>query len=160
MANSIALFEKYIPLLDEVYAAEAKTAILDGDDTLVRSGSNTHTIQIPKMSMDGLGDYSRTSGYALGSVSIEYEEVASNYDRGRKFSIDVMDDEETAGLAVQEDQDAEYGDEHCSECKFLRFGIHDAYYNRFSGTLEQRHCNGKSDLIRKVPVSCSVRREK
>ena len=99
MANSIALFEKYIPLLDEVYAAEAKTAILDGDDTLVRSGSNTHTIQIPKMSMDGLGDYSRTSGYALGSVSIEYEEVAFNYDRGRKFSIDVMDDEETAGLA-------------------------------------------------------------
>ena len=28
--------------------------------------------------------------------------------------------EETAGLAVQEDQDAEYGDEHCSESQFLR----------------------------------------
>ena len=99
MANSIALFEKYIALLDEVYAAEAKTAILDGDADLVRAGSNTHTIQIPKMSMDGLGDYDRNSGYALGSVTIEYEEVAFNYDRGRKFSVDVMDDEETSGLA-------------------------------------------------------------
>ena len=29
--------------------------------------------------------------------------------------------EETAGLAVQEDQDAEDGDEHCSESQFLRF---------------------------------------
>ena len=99
MANSIALFEKYIALLDEVYAAEAKTAVLDGDADLVRAGSNTHTIQIPKISMDGLADYSRSSGYSLGSVSIEYEEVAFNYDRGRKFSVDIMDDEETAGLA-------------------------------------------------------------
>ena len=96
---SIALFEKYVPLLDEVYAAEAKTAVLDGDTTLVRAGSNTHTIQVPKMSMDGLADYSRTSGYALGTASIEYEEVAFNYDRGRKFSVDIMDNEETAGLA-------------------------------------------------------------
>ena len=95
---SIALFQKYVPLLDEVYAAEAKTAVLDGDTTLVKAGSNTHTIQIPKMSMDGLADYSRTSGYAMGTASIEYEEVAFNYDRGRKFDVDVMDNEETAGL--------------------------------------------------------------
>lgn len=98
MPNSIALFEKYIPLLDEVYAAEAKTAVLDGDATLVKAGSNTHTIQIPKISMDGLGDYSRNGGYAQGYASIEYEEVAFNYDRGRKFDVDTMDNEETAGL--------------------------------------------------------------
>lgn len=96
---SIALFEKYVTLLDEVYAAEAKTAVLDGDMTLVRAGSNAHTIQVPKMDMDGLADYSRTSGYAAGTASIEYEEVAFNYDRGRKFNVDIMDNEETAGLA-------------------------------------------------------------
>ena len=98
MPNSIALFEKYIPLLDEVYAAEAKTVVLDGDTTLVKAGSNTHTIQIPKISMDGLGDYSRNGGYAQGYASIEYEEVSFNYDRGRKFDVDTMDNEETAGL--------------------------------------------------------------
>lgn len=99
MGNSIALFEKYIAKLDEVYAMEAKTAVLDGNADLIRAGSNAHTIQIPKMSMDGLADYSRNSGYVLGDVTLEYEEVAFNYDRGRKFSVDVMDDEETAGVA-------------------------------------------------------------
>ena len=99
MSNSIALFEKYIAKLDEVYAMEAKTAVLDGNPELVRAGSNTHTIQIPKMTMDGLADYSRNSGYVLGDVTLEYEEVEFNYDRGRKFSVDVMDDEETAGVA-------------------------------------------------------------
>ena len=99
MGNSIALFEKYIAKLDEVYAMEAKTAVLDGSADLVRAGSNAHTIQIPKMSMDGLADYNRNSGYVLGDVTLEYEEVEFNYDRGRKFSIDVMDDEETAGVA-------------------------------------------------------------
>ena len=93
MGNSIALFEKYINKLDEVYAMEAKTAVLDGNNELVRAGSNTHTIQVPKMTMDGLADYSRTSGYVLGDVSIEYEDVAFNYDRGRKFSVDIMDDD-------------------------------------------------------------------
>lgn len=99
MAQSIALFEKYIAKLDEVYAMEAKTAVLDGDNELVRAGSNAHTIQVPKMSMDGLADYNRSTGYVLGDVTLEYEEVEFNYDRGRKFSIDVMDDEETAGVA-------------------------------------------------------------
>ena len=99
MANSIALFQKYIDKLDEVYAAEAKTAVLDGDAALTRAGSNAHTIQIPKMTMDGLANYSRNSGYVLGDVTLEYEEDEFNYDRGRKFSVDVMDDEETAGVA-------------------------------------------------------------
>lgn len=98
-ANNIALFEKYVPLLDEVYAQSSKTAVLDGDAALVRAGANTHALQVPKMSMDGLGDYSRSSGYAPGTVSIAYEEVAFNYDRGRRFTVDVMDDEETAGIA-------------------------------------------------------------
>ena len=49
--------------------------------------------------MDGLGDYSRNSGYVNGSVTLTNETVAFNYDRGRAFSIDAMDNEETAGVA-------------------------------------------------------------
>jgi hypothetical protein len=49
--------------------------------------------------MDGLGDYSRNGGYASGNVTMTNETVAFNYDRGRKFSVDAMDNEETAGLA-------------------------------------------------------------
>lgn len=99
MANNIQLFKKYIALLDEVYKLSSKTSILDGDASLVQAGKNTNEIIIPKMSLDGLADYSRNSGYVKGDVTLTYETVKFNYDRGRKFVVDAMDDEETAGIA-------------------------------------------------------------
>lgn len=99
MGNSITLFKKYIDKLDDVYKQSAKTAVLDGDSTLVQMGANTNEIVVPKISMDGLGDYSRNSGYVDGDVTLTNETVKFNYDRGRAFSIDNMDNEETAGVA-------------------------------------------------------------
>jgi hypothetical protein len=99
MANNIALFQKYIDLLDEVYKASAKSAVLDGDSALVRAGTNANEIVVPKLSMDGLADYSRNDGYVKGDVNLTYETVKFNYDRGRKFMVDAMDNEETAGIA-------------------------------------------------------------
>lgn len=99
MANSITLFKKYIDLLDEVYKLSSLTSGLDGDSTLVQAGANANEIIIPKISMDGLADYSRNGGYVSGDVTLTNETVKFNYDRGRKFTIDVMDNEETAGLA-------------------------------------------------------------
>ena len=99
MANNIQLFQKYIALLDEVYKQASKSSILDGDASLVQAGKNTNEIIIPKMSLDGLADYSRNSGYVKGDVTLTYETVKFNYDRGRKFVVDAMDDEETAGIA-------------------------------------------------------------
>ena len=99
MNNSIQLFKKYIAKLDEVYKNASKTAVLDGDAELVRAGANTNEIVVPKLSMDGLADYSRNSGYVSGDVTLTYETVQFNYDRGRKFGVDAMDNEETAGIA-------------------------------------------------------------
>jgi hypothetical protein len=99
MANNIALFQKYIDLIDEVYKASAKSAVLDGDSALVRAGTNANEIVVPKLSMDGLADYSRNDGYVKGDVNLTYETVKFNYDRGRKFMVDAMDNEETAGIA-------------------------------------------------------------
>lgn len=99
MTNAITKFKKYIDLLDEVYANASKTSVLDGDTTLVRQGANANEIIIPKISMDGLGDYSRNSGYVNGDVTLTNETVQFNYDRGRAFTVDAMDNEETAGVA-------------------------------------------------------------
>ena len=49
--------------------------------------------------MDGLADYSRNSGYTKGDVNLTWETVKFNYDRGRKFEVDTMDNEETAEIA-------------------------------------------------------------
>lgn len=99
MANSITLFKKFIDKLDDVYKQSAKTSILDGDSSLVQMGANANEIIIPKISMDGLADYSRNGGYVDGDVTLTNETVQFNYDRGRAFSVDAMDNEETAGVA-------------------------------------------------------------
>ena len=99
MANAITFFKKYISLLDEVYKNAATTSVLDSDAALAQQGANANEIVIPKLSMDGLADYSRNGGYVGGSVTLTNETVTFNYDRGRKFSVDAMDNEETAGLA-------------------------------------------------------------
>lgn len=97
--QSIALFKNYIALLDEVYKTSSKTSILDGDANLVQAGRSANEIVIPKMTFDGLANYSRNGGYVKGAVTLEHETVKFNYDRGRKFIVDNMDNEETAGIA-------------------------------------------------------------
>ena len=99
MPNVINKFAKYVPLLDEVYKKEALTSVLDSDESLAKAGANANEIVIPKIDMDGLGDYDRNSGYTNGDVTFTNETVQFNYERGRMFTVDAMDDEETAGLA-------------------------------------------------------------
>jgi hypothetical protein len=97
--NAIAKFKKYINLLDEVYAQASLTSDLDSPSELVKEGANANELIVSKISMDGLADYSRNSGYVQGDVTLTNETVTFNYDRGRRFSIDDMDNEETVGLA-------------------------------------------------------------
>ena len=100
MGNSIALFKQYIgSVLDEVYKNASLTAVLDGAHELVQQGANANELLIPKMTMDGLGDYSKSAGYVNGDVTLEMETVKCNFDRGRMFTVDSMDNIETAGVA-------------------------------------------------------------
>lgn len=99
MANTITLAKKFVPLLDETYQAESLTAVLDGDNALVAQGANAGELIIPRMTMQGLGDYSRSGGYVEGDVTLTNETVTCNFDRGRMFNVDTMDDMETAGVA-------------------------------------------------------------
>ena len=98
MPNVIEKFKKYTTRLDKVYQQSAKTAVLDGDNELVQLGANAGEFLVPMINMDGLGDYDRNSGYANGSVSITMQAKKCDYDRGRRFTVDTMDNEETAGV--------------------------------------------------------------
>ena len=99
MANSIELVSKSVALLDEVYKYYSLTQDLESDSNIVRQGTNANEILYPKISMDGLGNYDRNDGYVNGSASLEWETVKFNYDRGRTFSVDAMDNEETINVA-------------------------------------------------------------
>lgn len=99
MANNIQLSKIYTNLLDEVYQQAALTADLESDASLARAGANANEIIIPKLSMDGLADYDRNSGYVNGDVSLTWETTKFNYERGRMFTVDDMDNEESQNLA-------------------------------------------------------------
>lgn len=99
MGNTIALAKSYVPNLDEIYKLSSLSAVLTSDQGLARPGAKANEIIVPKISMSGLGDYSRSNGYAQGDVTLEWETVPFNYDRGRKFVVDVEDDEETINVA-------------------------------------------------------------
>lgn len=98
MANAISLITKYQPeLLDKAFAAESKTYILENPAIPVR-WVNAHTLNIPAVTLQGLGNYSKTSGYPTGDVTVTWEALALNADRSRSFTIDAMDDEECGNL--------------------------------------------------------------
>ena len=99
MPNTIQLARTYTNLLDEVYQQSSLTAVLESDATLSRAGANANEIVIPKLSMDGLADYDRNSGYTNGNVDLSWETVKFNYERGRSFQVDNMDNEETQNIA-------------------------------------------------------------
>ena len=99
MANSIELFKKYVPLLDEVYKLSSLTSDLDGAPELARQGQNANELIIPKIDISGLANYSRNGGYVDGDVTFTNETVKCNFDRGRKFTVDTLDNLETAMMA-------------------------------------------------------------
>lgn len=97
--NAITLAQTFVPVLDEVYKLASLTADLDGAAELVRQGANANELIIPKLTMQGLGTYSRNDGYVNGDVTLTNETVRCNFDRGRMFNVDTMDNLETAGIA-------------------------------------------------------------
>ena len=99
MPNNIALSKNYIEMLDEVYKKASLTSVLNSDASTVRMGANANEILVAKMQMDGLKNYSRNSGYTSGEVKLEWETKKFNYDRGIKFEVDSMDNEETIELS-------------------------------------------------------------
>ena len=99
MANAITTQVDYTDLLDEVYKNAAKTAGLEAEQGMIRETELAGTFLIAKMSLDALGDYSRATGFVDGDATLTWETHTFSQDRARSFSIDNMDNLETADIA-------------------------------------------------------------
>ena len=98
MANSIALAERFLPVMDAIYKRESLTARLLGANSNIRfTGANK--VDVFKTAMDGFADYSRSNGYVTGSVTAGWESYTLAQDRGIALTVDAMDNEETLGMA-------------------------------------------------------------
>ena len=85
--------------LDNQVVAEATSGWMELNSSRVKyNGGNE--VKIPKLSMDGLGNYDRDNGFVQGAVTLEWETKKLTQDRGRTFQLDAMDVDETAFVAT------------------------------------------------------------
>ena len=96
MANDLSdVVKLYTQKLDELAEKASVTSDLDGyNQDMVRYLDNAGQVLLPSMTVAGLGDYSRATGFPAGDVSLKWTPYSLRYDRGREFSIDDMDDAE------------------------------------------------------------------
>lgn len=98
VTNSITLAQKYANFLDEIYTTESKSAILDtANDRVQFTGANT--VKLFTLSTVGMSNYSRNAGFVPGDVNGSWQPYVLETDRGRSYMVDVLDNEETLGMA-------------------------------------------------------------
>ena len=91
MANSITYAQRFVPIIDDIYKANALT---EGMDAAVRPDfSGVNEVKVLKVSTTGLGDYTRSSGYPKGDVTAAWETHRLAIERGKELSLDRMYDE-------------------------------------------------------------------
>ena len=98
VSNSIGLASSYLPILDEIYKEESKTAILDTAQDRVYYNPQTHTFNLFEIDMVGNADYSRNDGFVRGDVNAGWRSYAPQWDRGRQFVVDRIDNDEAMGM--------------------------------------------------------------
>ena len=97
--NTLAYAQILQSTLDQAAERELCTGWMDANAGRVKyNGGNE--IKVPKMSVQGLGDYDRDDGYAQGAVTLAWETKSMTQDRGRKFQLDAMDVDETNFVAT------------------------------------------------------------
>lgn len=103
MANTIGSVTQYLnTIVERIYRLNSLTTFLDTTGVVTSGLANAKEVKIPKLSLDGLSDYSRTAGYTSGDVTLEYVTYTLAKDRGKKFFLDAVDNIDSAGVALAE----------------------------------------------------------
>ena len=98
MGNTIAYATLFQQALDKAAVAKLTSGWMDSNaGQVIYNGGKE--VKIPKMNMDGLGDYDRSKGFTQGSITLEYETKTMTQDRGRTFMLDSMDVNESNFVA-------------------------------------------------------------
>lgn len=91
--NTLATATLFQTALDKLAVREAVTGWMEANAGQVKYSGGAE-VKVPKMTVQGLGDYDRDDGYTMGSVTLQYETKTMTQDRGRKFQLDSMDVDE------------------------------------------------------------------
>jgi len=96
--NTLEYAKIFQPQLDRQIVEGATSGWMEDNAGQVKySGGNE--VKIPTISTQGLGDYDRDNGFVRGAVTLSYETYKMTQDRGRTFSLDAMDVDESNFIA-------------------------------------------------------------
>jgi hypothetical protein len=99
MANNLGNYvDKFTNKLDQVVTQATTTADLNMNTDLVGEFRGGGKIEIANLALQGLGDYDRSAGFPTGDATLTWEDFTLDFDRGREFSVDEVDDEERAAV--------------------------------------------------------------
>lgn len=94
MANSISYASKYAPELDKMITQEAKTGFL-ADNAFKARFVGAKTVYLPELTLEGLGNYSRTDGYDKGDVGLTHTPYTLSHERSKQLILDAQDADES-----------------------------------------------------------------
>ncbi|MCD7812130.1 MAG: hypothetical protein LUG91_09850 [Ruminococcus sp.] len=80
--------------LDKAAVEQSTSGWMEVNQNLVKYAGGAE-VKIPTLDMDGLADYDRQAGFTEGSVDFKYQTKTMTMDRGRSFSFDENDVDET-----------------------------------------------------------------
>lgn len=98
MANQIAFRQVYQPIVDEAYSTASLTGILENDAMFMEAAGK---IFVKKIKTDGLGNFVRGKGAGSSSVTLEWEPIEFNQERGTSIPVDREDETEANGVFLE-----------------------------------------------------------
>lgn len=84
----------FSPIIDQALVATLTSRLMQADAADIKYEGGA-TIKIATITTPGLGDYSRSTGYPTGSMSVDWVEYTFEKDRAVRINIDKFDVDET-----------------------------------------------------------------
>jgi hypothetical protein len=99
MPNNLEKSQKYLSLILELFNKGSLTARLDSA-SFQYDNTDAKIVKVLTVDTTGMGTYDRDTGYPKGSITATWIPFELNCDRGAKFLLDRIDDDEVLGLTI------------------------------------------------------------
>lgn len=85
----------YTNVLEKYTEKKLISSVLDSANSDIIAFREGGIVEVPHIETTALGNYDRATGYPVGESSVKIDQLQLEYDRGRSFNVDAVDDMDT-----------------------------------------------------------------
>jgi len=148
--NTLERSQKYLALILELFKRGSLTARLDSE-SMQYDNTDGKTVKVLTVKTTGLGNYEKDSGYPQGAITAEWIPLELTVDRGAKFLLDRIDDDEVLGLTIGKAAQVFTDYEMIPELDAYRF----AKYFDGAGKQETETLSGGAELLTAIDTAAT-----